>query len=178
MSGVPEPAQGKRRNCIVRSMGGGKESKTIPSWPWEAGRLALLLMGPCPEYICILPWCQEWLKQLLSLPFSDWICSLSAREDWTAVIYSLMCGSTEVLSWGSSGIQDVKCDGVGCGHISFSCPCCGGSHFQEMSDTSRYGWQQLLLPWFSAAVKYMSAPLLAHLRRRYNRARLSCMREV
>lgn len=58
-----------------------------------------------------------------------------------AVIYSLMCCNTEVLSWGSSGIQDVKCDGLGGDMSPFSCPCCcEGSHFQERSNTSRYGW--------------------------------------
>lgn len=46
-------------------MARGKESKIIPSWPWEADRLAVLSMGVHP----ILFQCniQGWLKQLLSL---------------------------------------------------------------------------------------------------------------
>lgn len=47
-----------------------------------------------------------------------------------AVIYSLMCCSTEVLNWGSSAIQDVKGDGLGVDVSAFSCPCyCEGSCF-------------------------------------------------
>lgn len=66
---VPEPAQGKGRDCIVRSMVRGMESQELPFLVVGRRQISSAAHGTTPLIHLHSSWChsQEWLKQLLSL---------------------------------------------------------------------------------------------------------------
>ena len=64
---MPEPAQEKGWNCIVRSMAGGKQGH--PFLVVGSKQISSAAHGTTPLIHLYSSWCnsQEWLKQLLSL---------------------------------------------------------------------------------------------------------------
>lgn len=160
VSWVPEPAQGKGQNRS-EECGWRNEKQDLPFLVARRRQLNSAAHGTTPVIHLHSSWynVQEWVKQLLSLPFSNWIYCLLGRESWMAVIYSPMCCSTGVLSWGSSGIWGVKCDGSGVDVSAFSCPCCcEGSHSRRAAIQAGTAGNSFCCPGFQLLLNICQHP--------------------